>query len=184
MDKEDILNLIREDEWMMKVLKAAQSLNLPDWMIGAGFVRNKVWDRLHGYEKKEVDTEDIDLIYYDSEGNDYEADKELSEELKNRTDMNWEIINQAYAHKWNNFPPHESCKDALSHWVETATCIAVKLEDGELKLIAPHGIDDLVNLIVRPSPYFFDKLDVFRNRVEKKNWLERWPDLEVVVERK
>ena len=32
---------------MMNVLNEANKLNLPDWVIGAGFLRNKVWDYLH-----------------------------------------------------------------------------------------------------------------------------------------
>ena len=61
MTEQDILDLIAKDEWMMGVLRTARSLHLPDWMIGAGFVRNKVWDYLHGYENIEVPTADIDL---------------------------------------------------------------------------------------------------------------------------
>lgn len=65
MIRKDILNLIEKDEWMMNILHIAEKLNFPDWVIGAGFVRNKVWDSLHGYSKKEVETNDIDLVYYD-----------------------------------------------------------------------------------------------------------------------
>lgn len=182
MKEEDILKIIREDEWMMKVLKIAEELDLEQWMIGAGFVRNKIWDHLHGYSREGVDTEDIDLIYYDPQGNDYESDRKLSEDISKKTGMNWEVVNQFYAHTWNNFDPHSSCEDALSKWVETATAIAVKLEDGELKLIAPHGIDDLVNLIIRPTPHFLDKLDVFKERNMKKGWIHKWPKLQVVLE--
>ncbi len=32
----DILNLIKEDKWMMDILEAASTLNLPDWWICAG----------------------------------------------------------------------------------------------------------------------------------------------------
>ena len=41
----------------------------------------------------------------------------------------------------NNLPPYKSTDDALSQWPETATGIGVKLESGELKLIATYGID-------------------------------------------
>ena len=46
MNEQDIINLIKNDEWMMSVLGEAEKLCLPDWMIGAGFLRNKVWDFL------------------------------------------------------------------------------------------------------------------------------------------
>ena len=147
MTGQDILDLISKDEWMMSVLRIAEDLNLPDWLIGAGFVRNKVWDYLHGYNKPQVDTADIDLVYFDPNGNDENADKTLSQELNAKTGLHWEVVNEAHAHKWYTIkpPPYTSTEDAVSKWPETAKCIGVKLENGKLKLIAPYGIDDLEN---------------------------------------
>ena len=161
----------------MSILRVANKLDFSDWAIGAGFVRNKVWDYLHGYTKKEVETNDIDLVYYDLDGNDQKTDEELSQKLRNETGINWEVVNEAYAHKWNNLPPYKSTEDALSHWPETATGIGVKLESGKLKLIAPNGINDLVNLIVRPSPKFPNGLERVKERAEQKRWFEKWPKL-------
>lgn len=180
MTEQDILNLIKEDKWMMNILQIAEKLALPDWIIGAGFVRNKVWDYLHGRNKSQVDTADIDLVYYDPSGNDQKADEELSEKLKKETGVEWEVVNETYAHKWNDLPPYKSTKDALSQWPETVTAIGVKLENGELKLVAPYGIDDLVNLIIRPSPRF-PCIDKVKERVKQKRWLEKWPKLEIVA---
>lgn len=42
MNEKDIIQMVKEDKWMMNVLMEADKLNLPDWMIGAGFLRNKV----------------------------------------------------------------------------------------------------------------------------------------------
>ena len=43
-----IASIIAQDPVGMKQLRAARSLGLPDWCIAAGFVRNRVWDHLHG----------------------------------------------------------------------------------------------------------------------------------------
>jgi len=64
MTEQDIINLIKNDKWMMAVLKEADKLNLSDWMIGAGFLRNKVWDYLHNIKREIADTRDIDLVYF------------------------------------------------------------------------------------------------------------------------
>jgi len=179
MTEQDILNLISKDEWMMDILRIADKLDLPDWVIGAGFVRNKVWDYLHGYNKPQVDTADIDLVYYDLNGNDKKVDEELSKKLRKETGIGWEVVNEAYAHKCNSLPPYKSTEDALSQWPETVTAIGVKLESGKLKLVAPYGIDDLVNLIIRPSPKFTD-INKVKERVKQKRWLEKWPKLKVL----
>ncbi len=36
----------------MEILETANSLNLPDWWICAGFVRSKIWDTLQRVSKK------------------------------------------------------------------------------------------------------------------------------------
>lgn len=164
---------------MMNILRTAEKLNLPDWLIGAGFVRNKVWDHLHGFSRPEVNTADVDLVYFDPNGNDQKTDEELTQRLKEETGIEWEIVNEAYAHKWNSLPPYKSTEDALAHWPETATSVGVYLDGGGLKLVAPYGIDDLVNLVVRPSPKFPDGAGRVKERMTQKKWIEKWPKLRV-----
>jgi len=182
MTEQEILNLIENDKWMMNILRIARSQNLKDWAIGAGFVRNKVWDHLSGNIKEEVDTKDIDLVYFDPNGNNKEADEELSKKLKEETGINWEIKNEVYMHKRNNLPPYKSTEDAISQWPETVTAVGVTIDkNNKLKLIAPYGIDDLVNFIVRPIPDFKERLEIINQRVKEKGWLEKWPQIKIVT---
>jgi hypothetical protein len=185
MKERDIIKMVKADEWMMSVLAKANELDLPDWVVGAGFLRNKVWDYLHGIKRVIVDTNDIDLVYFDNKVIDEEKDKRLSKSMKGVLGLDWEIVNQAYTHKWHDRDvPYTSTSEGLSEWVETATCVGVTLVDGELKIIAPHGIDDLVNLIVRPTPYRRKDLDTFYERIETKKWLEKWPKLKIITDSK
>lgn len=48
MFEQEILKIIGSDARRMEILKAVRTLELPDWIIGAGFVRNPIWDHLHG----------------------------------------------------------------------------------------------------------------------------------------
>lgn len=182
MTEQDIINLVKEDEWMMNVLREAEKLNLPDWIIGAGFLRNKVWDALHGFKREVADTRDVDLAYFDGEVINRDADKTLSEKMGGVFGLEWEIINQAYTHLWHRREkPYRSASEALGEWVETATCVAVTLRQGEPIIVAPHGIGDLVNLILRPSPSHKQDLDTFYDRIKSKNWLQKWPNLRVDI---
>jgi hypothetical protein len=162
MTEEDVLNLIKKDNWMIHALIIAERQNLKNWFIGAGFVRNKVWDYLHGYSDLQKNKTDIDLVYYDREGNNEEEDRQLSDELIKETGMEWEVVNEVYAHTFNNIAPYQSVEDAISQWPETATAIGVKLENGKLVLMAPYGINDMVNLTVRKSPKFLGNIDVVK----------------------
>lgn len=173
--------MIKGDEWMMNVLIEANKLNLPDWMIGAGFLRNKVWDYLHGIKRDIGDTHDIDLVYFDKVNQNEGEDERYSKNMKGVLGLDWEIVNQAYTHRWHDREvPYANTAEALSEWVETPTCVAVTLINGSPKIIAPHGIDDLVNLIIRPTPSHKNNLDIFYNRIESKKWLLKWPKLKII----
>ncbi len=182
MTDSEILDLIRADPWMMRVLHAAAALNLPDWMIGAGFVRNKVWDHLHGFANAEVQTADIDLIYFDPTDLRESTEKDYDRQLRLICDVNWSTKNQARIHEATGDAPYTSAADGLAHWVETAACVAATLQGGTLRLIAPHGTGDLAKLIVRRSPGFSRDISVLQQRVASKRWLEKWPRLQLVLE--
>ena len=72
--EEDVIRLIYEDKWMMEILRSAQSLELPDWWVCAGFVRSKIWDMLHGFDER-TPLPDIDVIYFDPSNVDEEIEK-------------------------------------------------------------------------------------------------------------
>ena len=74
MVEQDIISLITEDDWMMRVLKIVQSLGLSDWCICAGFIRSKVWDHLHGFARTRLP--DVDVVYFDSNHIDESTEKE------------------------------------------------------------------------------------------------------------
>ncbi|MFA5934084.1 MAG: nucleotidyltransferase family protein [Candidatus Paceibacterota bacterium] len=182
MENEDkILELIKNDNYRMDALRAVKSLNLPDWIIGAGFVRNPVWDYLHEY-KEQTPLTDIDVAYFDLNNLNEEVEKEYENKLKEIINAEWSVTNQARMSKINNQSKNYiSTEDAISHWPETATAIGVKLDNNnKLELIAPHGINDLLNLNLRMTPGFGDGCESFLKRVEKKQWLIKWPKLKVI----
>jgi len=181
--EQDIIDYVKNDEFMMDALRTAKSANLPNWYIGAGFIRNTVWDIQHSF-KVNHDHNDLDLGYFDDKNISEKNDEKLSKMLSNGSSVKWEVVNQAYAHKYNNVPPYKSAIDGLAHWVETATSVALTLDDGEnVKLIAPWGVDDLLNLKLRLVPYHQkDKYykEIFLERINNKHWLERWPKLKII----
>jgi hypothetical protein len=181
MQESDIPKRIEGDAAMMTILRATASLGLPDWWIGAGFVRNKVWDVLSGLNR--TPPGDIDVVYFDP--NDLSEDREL--EYQDRLEAScatgkWSVTNQARMHVENGDEPYTSSLDAIAHWPETATAVAITLDDaGHVVFCAPCGAGDLLQMIVRPTPAFEKKLDVFRARLEKKNWSMKWPKVRIEV---
>lgn len=177
----DIIDLIEQDEWMMELLKAVETLGLPDWWICAGFVRSKIWDTLHEYTYR-TKLQDIDVIYYDINNILEEEEKSIEAGLREMiSGIPWSVKNQARMHLRNHTDPYISSVDAMAKFPETATAIGVKLDlQNNLVLSAPHGIEDLINLEVRPTPYFMltkKRLEVYQKRVESKGWKAGWPKL-------
>ncbi|MGN4443964.1 nucleotidyltransferase family protein [Bacillus cereus group sp. MYBK79-1] len=181
--EQDIIRLIENDEWMMNVLQMAESLELPDWWICAGFVRSKIWDTLHDYEIRTA-TPDIDVIYFDQLHTDEAYEQSLEKALINMdASIPWSVKNQARMHVVNNMPPYSSSVDAISKFPETATAIGVTLDElNNVILTAPCGIEDVIALQVRPTAHFLEtkeRLHMYNARVTKKNWQNKWPNIKI-----
>ncbi|WP_077620975.1 nucleotidyltransferase family protein [Bacillus sinesaloumensis] len=168
---------------MMEIIKTASTLNLPDWWICAGFVRSKIWDTLHGFTKR-TETPDVDVIFFDEQNCDENVEKELEIKLKNSMpNIPWSVKNEARMHIINNLSPYTSSEDAISKFPETATALGVKLDkDNNLILTAPWGVDDAINLEVKPTPFFTETKElaaVYEKRIIEKNWKSIWPRIKV-----
>lgn len=181
-NEEDVIKIIREDEWMMDILKAAKSLNLPDWWICAGFVRSKIWDTLHEFNER-TNLPDVDVIYFDKHDIDKRIEKKLEERLKNILDVPWSVKNQVRMHVVNNVPPYSSSMDAISKFPETATALGVKLDNYDhIILTAPWGIADVINLEVKPTAHFTETKEraaIYNGRMVRKNWKFTWHNIEI-----
>ena len=171
-----IARIIAQDPVGMEQLRAARTLALPDWCIAAGFVRNRVWDHLHGIVPARLPV-DIDVIYYDADDLSKEREGEYEAALDRLLPgLPWQVRNQARMHVWKGLPQHRDTADAMIHWLESVTGIGVRLEaDDGLSVIAPLGADDLLNLRCRPTPYGRTRRSEYDERIAAKRWRELWP---------
>ncbi len=175
-----IKDWIGNDSDRMRALCLASTLQLNDWCIAAGFVRNLVWDKLH---EKETPTplSDIDLVYFDP--NDIAAvkDRQFEAQLKVHSRLPWSIKNQARMHTRNNDNPYTSTYDAMSYWVEIETAVGAKLSaTGEIEIVAPFGVANLFRGTITINGKRRKPGDFYK-RIRNKNWLSQWPNLKVSV---
>jgi uncharacterized protein len=101
-------------------------------------------------------------------------------------DIPWQAKNQAAIHLWyaDEFgyavEPLTSSEDAIGTWPETATSVGVRLlPDDTLLIAAPHGLDDLLNMVLRRNPRRVT-VEFFRQRLENKKIREKWPRVQVI----
>ena len=170
-----IAAIIAQDPVGMEQLRAVRALGLPDWCIAAGFVRNRVWDHLHGISPPRPPA-DIDVLYYDAADLSKETEQAFEARLAARLSAPWQVRNQARMHLPKGLPQHKSTSDSMTYWLETVTAVGVRLEPNDsLTVIAPLGIDDLVNLCCRPTAFGRTRRDEYEERIAQKRWRELWP---------
>lgn len=151
---------------------------IPDWCLAAGFVRNLVWDELHHF-KTPTALNDVDLIYFDAVNISKKTELKYEAELNQRLSIHWSVKNQARMNRRNDDMPYQNTSDAMTYWPEQETAVGVCFVDGQIKVIAPFGLQSLFERKIslnlkRP------KTDAFYQRIAEKGWLERWPDLTVI----
>ena len=176
---EELANILLPDADRMRALRAVQSLNLPDCWIGAGFVRDAVWDRLHGYAVCPPKG-DIDVVWFDRQQTGIDNDLENALAALD-PDFTWSVKNQARMHLHNGDAPYQAVSDAMRFWPEIATAVAVRLTNRNvLEINAPLGLNDLFALRLRPTSAFkIEKQDIFLGRIADKRWLHRYPHLQL-----
>ncbi len=186
-DREKLVCIVRQSEWFMRALRAVRSQGLPSWCIGAGAVRNLVWDYLHGHEVPSS-LADVDVAYFDALA-DACQDAVLQTSLcRLEPTIPWEVTNQALVHTWfesyfgHGVQPLRSLHDAVATWPEYATSVGVTLDaQDHIDIIAPHGLEDLFSMVIRRNPTRVS-VDTYRTRVQQKQYGRRWPRVQVVTE--
>ncbi len=169
--------LIRDDEFRMECLRAARAIDLPQWFLAAGFLRNAIWDHLH-HKVGMTPLNDIDLVYFDTQDLSHATELSYQEQLNQQLpDVNWEVRNQARMHLNHGHYPYRNSEHAIAQWVEIPTCVGVRLEHNEqLTIYAPFGLEANWSLQIAINPNF-PQPDVLIQRITKKHWLTIWPKL-------
>ena len=196
-------DIIKRDRFRMDCLDALRMLDLPQGYIGAGFVRNAIWDDLHNNDIS-TSLNDIDVIYFSDEVSQTQSihalnlpkekedaqsqalfltklkEQEIERELSRLVPQaNWQVKNQARMHVAHAHAPYQNCHDAISYWIERETCVAVRLlANDDLDILAPFGLEANFAGTISINPKY-PRPEVFKQRLASKNWLTVWPLLKV-----
>ncbi|WP_417770573.1 nucleotidyltransferase family protein [Stappia sp.] len=185
-DRRRVLELIlRMDPVLMRVLRAARDLALPDWRLASGAIYQTVWNALtrrpagHGIKG-------FDLVYFDGDTS-YEAEDRViarARPLFTGLPAPVEIRNQARVHLWFGEKhgiscPRLPCTDAaLLNYAARTHAVAVRLEvDGRLSMVAPFGLADIFAMRLVPNPVLDNAAAYMEKAVRMK---AAWPEIEIV----
>jgi hypothetical protein len=170
-----VVDILAGDPAAMAQLRAVRALELPDWCIAGGFVRNRVWDALTG--QREVFHADTDALFFDPSDVSREREAKLEVRLHEALpEVEWQVRNQARMHEFNGDAPYRDTAHAMTFWLETCTAVGARLTaDDRIELLAPQGLDDLMNLVFRPTESGRKHYAAYRERIDTKPWRRRWP---------
>ena len=78
--------------------------------------------------------------------------------------------------------PFVSSEEAIATFPEIAVCVGVRLlDDDDMLVVAPHGLDDLLGGVCRRNPTRVSTA-FYRNRLTAKGWSARWPAVHYILE--
>ena len=183
-----LVQIAKGNPRFISMLRAVRRLGLESWCIGAGAVRNLVWDAIHGREDQRL-LGDVDVAYFDGVDLSPTRDAQLQAQLTAfMPGTPWEVTNQASVHHWfeGHFgyavPPLCSLEEAVASWPEYATAVGLRLhEDDTMQVISPYGLDDLFGCIIRRNPARVS-VETYRNRIVQKDYPARWPRVTIVLD--
>jgi uncharacterized protein len=186
--RQKLTQLIRSMPWFMSILEAVRECDPPDWLVGAGVIRNLVWDHLHQYQTP-TPLADVDVVFFDPQDVRPERDRMVQQQLTQRLPhVAWEATNQAAVHLWYEevfgfpVPAFHSSEEAVGTWPETATSVAVRLlPTDEISIVAPYGLSDLFSMILRRNPSRVTP-EIFMQRLHSKQILHKWPRVQVIYD--
>ncbi len=158
-----------------EVLPAIQKLNLPDWWLAGGAIRNTIWKALY-QTRCQLTIKDFDIAFFDPMG-DRQQEIDARQSLQNEfPHYLFDVKNQASFAVWREGRrTYASSLDAIADWQHTATAVGARLDaTGRWQFIAPFGFEDLLNGIVRAGPAHFDSQSATRKGL---SYVEKCPAL-------
>ncbi|MFI5012262.1 MAG: nucleotidyltransferase family protein [Hyphomicrobiales bacterium] len=153
--------IIRADPDLMRLLRVLRWLDLPQGRAVAGAIYQTVWNVLSGFPRG-TGIRDYDVVYFDEGDLSYEAEDVVIRRVAAATSdfkVKVETRNQARVHLWYEqrfgapYPPLACADQALLRYSTITHAVGVRLEaDGSLDVIAPFGLDDMFDMIIRRNP--------------------------------
>jgi uncharacterized protein len=167
------------------LLERLPGLGLPDVWLVSGSVFQTVWNALTG-RAPDYGIKDYDVFYFDADTSWDAEDTNIRCVAAAFSDIgvSVQVRNQARVHLWypNKFgiayPPLQRATEGIDRFLAVAAQIGIRQAQGNYDVYAPHGLDDLSTLTIRPnlcpnfSAHFYEP--------KAAAWKVRWPELTIL----
>lgn len=182
--KQELYNILKENAVIFEILQKAQTLEIPDYYIGAGCICQTVWNHQNKLDLM-YGISDVDFVYFDADTS-YESENNIIQLVQHKfahIPVEIDVKNQARVHLWYKehygyeIQPYKSLEAAINTWPTTAASIGVKLVDNQFLVYAPYGLNDMFGQIIRANKTQITK----ETYIQKCNkWSKKWNTLNII----
>ena len=159
-------------------------LALPGAWIVSGCLVQTVWNVL---TRRAVDygIRDYDIFYFDPDTS-WQAEDAVIRRLQDRLahlGVHIEARNQARVHRWYRekhglpYPALLGATQGIDRFLTKNTQVGIRRNCHGPDVYAPHGFDDIANMIVRPNPG--PNFSAASYDAKAMRWKMRWPEITV-----
>ena len=184
----EFLRLVQLNPAVTEIVRRAPMLGLPDTWLVSGCLFQTVWNVLAGDDPMRA-IKDYDLFYFDSSDCSREAEEQANRraaELFSDLGCEIDVRNQARVHLWyarefgvEGYPHLKKSTDGIDNFLAVCCMVAIRRTSaGIIDLYAPLGVDDVLDRVMRPNPWYPNApRDCYNTKAER--WRALWPDLKV-----
>ena len=186
MNKDDFLAAALRNPVNEKIAGALFQLDLPDAWIVSGCLVQTVWNGLTG-RAADYGIADYDVFYFDPDTS-WQAEDAVIRKLQDqltKPGVKVEARNQARVHLWYPekhglpYPALHSSTRGIDRFLTRNTQVGIRRTPAGHDVYAPHGFDDIANMIVRPNPG--PNFSAANYAAKAARWKALWPELTVLA---
>lgn len=176
----DLIAIIKQCPEIIATLTACSKYGLPNYYLAGGAITQCVWNHLLALPLLHR-VKDFDVVYFADES--IEIEKKHETRLKQNVShtIPIDIKNQARVHEWypgkfgNPIDPYTCSEDSIQSWL-SAFAVGVRLENEQIKVFAPYGLQDTFAMHVRPNKIAMSAASYLKMTT---SFRERWPQIKI-----
>jgi hypothetical protein len=185
MDNDDFLSATLRNPVNEIIAEELFRLTLPDAWLVSGCLVQTVWNVLTN-RANDYGINDYDVFYFDPDTS-WEAEDAVIRTLAQRfaeRGIKVEARNQARVHLWYPekhglpYPELRCSTQGIDRFLTRNTQVGIRRARDGYQVYAPHGLDDVARLVVRPNPG--PNFSAANYAAKAARWKSLWPELTVL----
>lgn len=185
MDQASLVEAVLRNPVNRAILERLPGLGLTDAWLVAGAVVQTAWNVRTG-RPPDYGIRDYDIFYFDCDAS-FDAEdaaiRRVAAALSGVCDR-IEPRNQARVHLWYPekfhapYPPLSCAKEGIDRFLIRVSQAGLQRTEKGCAVYAPHGLDDIEAMIVRPNPSANFSAALYEAKAA--SWKTRWPEITVL----